>query len=150
MGLPSKVLHGLLAVLIAVPFGPGGLCCCVISSGCADAETSGAESRQEMSSCCAADWDATSAAEGRGCPASREASPRAAAGCECPSRDEVVGAAAPSDLRGPLTSLSDLGALPEAQPAVSVAEPAPSVALVGVLPPPPKLPLHRKLAVILC
>jgi len=132
----TRALHILLALVVALPLGAGGLCCCLFAIGTADvARDSGAPA------CCSnASAPATSQAP---CPAAEGAD------CECPSRDAALVEVPAS---GKL--LSAPGSM-----LAMIAPPADAASLAGdvsrshgsrIPHPPPKQPLYRTFSSIRC
>jgi hypothetical protein len=133
--LVSRALHASIALLIAIPFGAGGLCCCLFAAPRPEIAA------DPVSPCCAGE---TVPVERPSCPE------RDGEDCKCPAREAGL-------LAKPA---SDAGALPEAPVA---AVPALVRAPAGEIPgahagpavrrnpyPPPKAPIYRTLCAILC
>lgn len=119
-----------MALMIAVPLGPGGLCCCLLGAA-------------QATACDEAP------AEPRGCCSESAPAQTPDADCDCPIRDVVI-------LVGADVALA-LEAPPAATPFVPAPAPglvripaaAPSAA-APALPPPRAVPLFRTLSVIRC
>jgi hypothetical protein len=129
----SRVFRTFLALVIAVPFGAGGLCCCLF-----------AESRPVAAapaSCCA---DDAAPVERSSCPQGGEED------CGCPTREAAL-------LAKPAP---DAGAVPDVSVALLPAMTGTPAAGIhdthsgAVVPPdlhrPPKIPLYRTLCAIRC
>ncbi|MGQ0723544.1 MAG: hypothetical protein ACT4PE_18495 [Candidatus Eiseniibacteriota bacterium] len=132
----SKAFRVLAALLVAVPLGVGGLCCCLL--GAPDAHRHAA-APTALAPCCA---DENTPAAPRPGPADDE-------DCSCPSRDAgVLAASVPAE-----------GAAPTAPACVAVTV-VPTVESILAGPaglsvrttpyPPPKVPAYRTLCAILC
>jgi hypothetical protein len=84
-----------------------------------------------------------------GCAAAGAAGTTDEAGCKCPTRDEGIVPAVPSEIRLAITGAADVGVPAETEPAAAVT-------ITGTLlhvefhRPPPKAPLHKALGVFLC
>jgi hypothetical protein len=131
----AKAFRILAALLVAVPLGIGGLCCCLIGASPAGLELAAIA---PPSSCCDA---ARAPAPPADCPEDDE-------DCSCPSREAgLLAKSAPTET---VNQEAPASALP--QPLVSVAEFQARTPLPArVTPyPPPKVPLHRTLCVTLC
>jgi hypothetical protein len=131
----SKALRVFMALLLAVPLGGGGLCCCLIG-------TAGGHSVASLPAapCCPAE----------SAPAQPPAGAKHENDCRCPTREAgLLAKDAPAD--GAL-----LATVVAVGPAVSPTATAPSSSTLAgpafsrVPHPPPKVPLHRTLCVILC
>jgi hypothetical protein len=127
----KRLFPTFVCLLVALPLGVGGFCCCLMGHGPGAAPVVAAESH----SCCSADESAASP------PAGEEA------GCDCPARDlaVVAKAAAGSPDAAPMT-----GELVFAAPPVSMSA-APARAAVSPLRhPPPLQSLDRTFSVLRC
>jgi hypothetical protein len=119
---------------VAVPFGVGGLCCCLFDAPVREVAAAHAPS------CCSEPAPSDQPAGGE----------REDGDCSCPSREAALSASpVPSDAplspaSGPLVT----AVAPAAESAVR--GPAANPRLRRVPHPPPKLPLHRTLCVLLC
>ena len=140
MTLLWKSFHLLLAVLIAVPLGPGGICCCLLTgSGEKGLEAIAVEATGD--SCCGRE-----APEVPTSPACPTEDGRDDCDCRAHNAEEVTGVLA----SGPSLVLAwALDALAPVQKGVSWA--APGAADVSEsFHPPPTIPIYRALSVLLC
>jgi len=126
-----------LALVVALPLGPGGICCCLFG------EAEAAPVEAAPSSCCQAEAPVP---ESAGCPSSEE-DPE----CACPEREAAE--IAPSLAGGPFVGPAPESAAPLAAPAVvlpRLTEPEPRLEAPPPGPPPPAQRRHAALSVFLC
>jgi hypothetical protein len=151
MSLLTKPLNTMLAVLVALPLGPGGLCCCVIGGACGHVDADSCAPAEAVHSCCCGDLVDAQPASPQTVPGAVAcATQHDAAGCNCPKRDDGVVPSVPNEDRLAFTNFVDITGLAEAQTIASVDEAAGGVRAHEVHRPPPKVPLHTTLAVFLC
>ncbi|HMB70886.1 MAG TPA: hypothetical protein VKU85_16340 [bacterium] len=131
----KRALHSLVALMVALPLGVGGFCCCLLGHDDAAAASVAVEATH---GCCAGGETAPAT------PADRDPD-----GCDCPGLDLAVfaqGIAAPDVLA------SATSALPAAPPAPSAALELPATETIASAAPspPPKLPLDRTPSLLRC
>ena len=136
----SRAFRLLIALAVAFPLGPGGLCCCVLGTGHEAAAVTVARAETPAHSCCG-NLPAAPAA-----PAEEPASDD----CDCPERDDAVLSSAASDAVLALSSTDAPFVAIFAQPAAH-GESFAVVRFASDRPSPvPKLPRYRTLCVLLC
>lgn len=139
--LPARLLRLAAALAVAVPLGPGGLCCCLVKGHDAPPVVAAAPESSGASPCCQAK-DAE--------PPSPARSPVPDDDCGCPQRENVVLASASAEL-APVAPVMHAALLPPATAPVALADPGAVASLrTGAPAPVPKLPLFRTLGVLLC
>jgi hypothetical protein len=131
----SRVFRVFLALLVAVPFGAGGLCCCLF------AESSPELAAAPAPSCCAGE---TAPVERPSCPEPGGEE------CECPARDVAL-LAKPAPDAGVLPDVP-IALLPalSGTPAGEIHDTHAGPAVRRNLHPPPKARIYRTLCAILC
>jgi hypothetical protein len=131
----SPAFRVLAALIVAVPLGAGGLCCCLLGAPDAAADSAAAS----RPSCCA---EESVPAPSSDCPEHDE-------DCSCPSREAgVLAKSAPTETVSPEAPTASA---PLPLVAADVMHRAAGGNPTPPAPhPPPKVPLHRTLCVILC
>jgi hypothetical protein len=129
----TKVFHIFISLLVAVPFGTGGLCCCLFGEPVESVPVEPAHS------CCG--QESVPIAPSASGTEDREEN------CTCPDREAAL-----------VANISTLGMLPAAA-TVEIEFGTEALVIEGVpdepvmprkLHPPPKLPLHQAYCVLLC
>jgi len=126
-----RTFHSLVALMVALPLGVGGFCCCLLGHG----EDEAPVVVQESHSCC-----------------SGEAAPAAPAdekSCECPARGLAVFAMGSPESPVPDVAPSALLVAPGTLSSFALAF-AVEATVAPVPDPPPKRPLYRTLSVLRC
>jgi hypothetical protein len=130
----SQAFRVLVALLVAVPLGAGGLCCCLLGSPAAAHDAA----VPSTPSCCA----------GESTPIATPASAEHEDDCSCPARDAgVLAKSAPVESAAPVAPAA---VVPAAAPSVAVVIAFAGLAVHATPYPPPKVPLFRTLCTILC
>jgi hypothetical protein len=132
----TRAFHVLVALLVAVPLGAGGLCCCVLGAPHDAPERVAAEPAH---ACCPPETPAADSDEGDTEDPHR---------CDCPVRETGLLASGTPEPPAPLPAPA--GAL--TVPALDIPlGPAPEPSrVVGRAPPDRRKPLYRTLSVLLC
>lgn len=137
MDVFQKSLRIALALVVALPLGPGGICCCLFG------EAQAAEAGPAPASCCQAEAPVP---EPEGCPSTSE-DPE----CACPERE--VAELAPSLAGGPFVGPVPESGNPLAEPVRVLPELLAPEFRVEAPPPdplPPATRRHAALSVYLC
>lgn len=136
----SRVFRAFLTFLIAVPFGPGGLCCCVVGKSCDEEALA-----QPVASCCATEAASTETAseETPSCPKRDEED------CSCPMREAFLGAQPASENAALSTAPAAVAPAMTRPVSAEHLELTTGAPLRRVAHPPPKTPLYRTHCAIL-
>lgn len=132
----KRLVHSFVSLVVALPLGAGGFCCCLIGHGHDDAAPAAAFA-VESHSCCS------------GSEAPAPADPEPDHRCECPARELAVFAkttTAPA-LYESASAVGDLLSPPAAFTVLLTAEAAP---VPPVAHPPPRPPLDRTPSLLRC
>ena len=131
MNVFEKSLRIALALVVALPLGPGGICCCLFG------EAQAAETAPAPASCC----QEAPVPEREGCPSSSE-DPE----CACPERE--VAELAPSLNGGPFVGPAPEAGSPLAEPARVLPELLAPESRAEAHPPDPRPPATRRHAAL--
>ncbi len=137
----SRALRVLISLAIAVPMGPGGLCCCIVGGDHVPAAVAQARAAAETHPCCIP--PAPSAPVDRSDSSDRD-------DCGCPKRDDAVLVAANSDAAFAAPAPAPLFMIVAAAPAARAVTLTEARFGAEGPSPVPKLPRYRTLCVLLC
>jgi len=142
----TKTFHILVSVMVALPLGAGGLCCCLLGDSPAPmSAVASVPAPPPAHSCCSGPAEPAAAAP------DDAAAPDTAGGhkCGCPERETaLLAAVAGQEPVAAGTAFPTALLAPVALPAAPVTETA--AAFPARPDPPPKRPLFRTLSVLLC
>ncbi len=134
-----RAFHIIISLLVAVPLGAGGLCCCLLGQTDAAAAATPAEPTHP---CCPS--DPAPPDRGQSSPIDTDESD-----CDCPVREAALtaGSSGGTLLPGPAPDSDGIALQIEYAVVYSTGERAPRPHIPD---PPPKRPLYRTLSVLLC